>query len=112
MRYNEQTIAMASLGMTYYQATILCALAHRDAGEFDAATLAVVSGVPKTSIYENAEQLVHMELIREVSRRPIMWRGYPWRETLAKLHAMVESQARQKHESIERFADMIGPVAK
>jgi len=84
------------VGLTRYQADVLIALVERD-GPADSTTLAVESGVPRTSVYATAETLVSMGLAVTVAGTGAKrWAAHPWPDTCQRLLAHLADRHRER----------------
>lgn len=87
---------LQELGLRPYSARVLLALLR--AGSANSATLAQLSGVPRTSIYQVMEALADQGLVEPVpTHGAAVWTSQGWEAVVDALDAAEEERVRQHH---------------
>jgi len=99
---------LADVGLTPYQSKILVALVAHD-GPADSATIAALSGVPRTSVYKAAATLYVIGLVTVSTRGPggvgtaARWEAAPWQVTCQRLYKHLERNYTVRARSVDRL---------
>lgn len=108
MSDTSETKLLLKVGLNRYQAAVLVVLADNPASNYNSSLLALESGVPRTSVYQNCDALVALCLIMELDDSPRLWRGYDWPQTLPKLRQMCHKTLSAMFDSIDDLGNRKG----